>query len=291
MVQKSQYDLINKKKMNVNKILIFLVLISAFSYNCSAQNDNVVGKYSVTFDEIKKVTEQPYNEEPFDIYIFRDNTFMYYPKNPIWGYSVSSGIWRLKGDTLLLDSTIKNLECIGVGRFDMPFNKISFQIFKRNRVGGNWHEKADKDDDLHFFIITDSGTYENYADSLGMIVVDKSQKVKSIYIEDWGRKSNVVKLSKDTDLNYYIVTYTPYRQFDKEKWIVLDENKIRPKNFATNTFAKYVLQRDITYDEINGKPTPINPQLQNLKSKYPRADNWIMNANQILYIDEKQVKL
>lgn len=236
----------------LSNLLIFNVLVFAALSAFSQQIDKVVGKYYIPND-IKNSCEY-YNEryntlfEDYSIEFYPNHKFKYYNESGfIYGPYQTQGVWKLSGDTIILDSGIKELSMESFGCFEYPFNKYTFKIFELSKGCTNWFHKA-HEASVYNFLTVNGDTIKLHPDENGLISFGKDTVAISIWGHSIFRETNKVDLQADKKLNFYIVKCSYQRQFAKEKWIFRKDGTIIPVDRQTNELAYYTLVKDDKWD-------------------------------------------
>lgn len=170
----------------LSKVLIFSVLTFTISSAYSQQIDNVVGKYYLPND-IKNSCEHYYGRcnkifEDYYIEFYPNHKFKYYNESGfIYGPYQTQGEWELSGDTIILDSGIKELSMESFGCFEYPFNKYTFKIFELSKGCTNWFHKG-HEASVYNFLTVNGDTLKLHPDENGFISFGKD----TVAISMWG---------------------------------------------------------------------------------------------------------
>ena len=217
----------------------------------SQENQKIIGKYIMQDDsDLTQVVER------YSLELYNNNRFKYVSEFNIYGPIETGGYWFINNDTIILDSQVKELEVDAFVNVDYSLHSYHFEFLDLIKGSTNWFKKGSSLN-IFYFVTENNDTLIYQPDSTGCINIDKSMKIKKI----WGNnqyKSNEICLPSDEFINCFIVKYSPYRQFNNEKWLLTDNNTIIPFDRKNNRQAEYYLERDNSWNKETLWREPIN---------------------------------
>lgn len=236
--------------------LCLILLIAQLPFVATGQNvavSDVVGEFSAKNVLINdKSHYTAYARE--DLMLYADKHFIYFVAST-YGVQTTFGKWCLENDSLVLDSEVPELSMECMGNYEFPIDSCTFKVLNLDRASHCWYHKGYGD---FYFMTQDNDTILCRPDSLGYITLSKSLKIVKLWGDSYYLRSNDVYMPADKDLNFFVVKYSDYRQFAKEKWAMVDNNTIRPVDRVHGCLADYVLKRDPSWDTSQKweQPTP-----------------------------------
>ncbi len=254
------------KELLLNLLIFnFLAFVASSAY-CQ-KIDNVVGRYYTPIDGESCSTHEKIIFEYYSIEFYPNHKFKYCNTiGLIYGPYETQGKWELSGDTIILDSGIKELSVESFGCFEYPFNKYTFKILELSKGCTNWFDKGHTIS-VYNFLTTNGDTLKLHPDENGYISFHKDTVAVCIWGESFFRKTNKVYLPKDKELNFNIVKCSLQRQFSQEKWILQKNGTIVPVDRSTNKWANYTLHKDKDWNPNTGWTDAWTPQLDKYKKK------------------------
>ena len=248
-----------RQQLRLISISFYIFFFSAF---CQQFDDKVLGCYLVPNNIKDKVVED------YCIMFFANHRFKYTPMNNYLSGALESetaGFWSLHGDTIILDSKVKELTMESLGNFEYPFDNYTFKILELQKGSINWFDKCHSLRMFHF-LTTNNDTLSLAPDENGMISISKKIPIACIWAESM-YISNKVYMPDDGDLNFFIIKYSPYRQFVGEKWVLNANGTIIPIDRNTNQKGDYCLYRDIEWDSNKIWEDVVPPRLRMYKQR------------------------
>lgn len=229
------------RKLRLGLWAISVVLVSSFIVTGQLLDDEIVGRYHVP-NAIKNSVDGDYSIE-----FYPNHKFKYILKSSIYGFRVETqGNWSTCGDTIILNSPIEELSIEGMGCLEYPYEEYTFKVLRLENGSLNWFDKCESFH--HFYFRTsDNDTLDCTPDENGIISIEKNCKIEEIWA-DVIYTSNKVHMPKDKDLNFFILKFSPYRQFANEKWVFNGADGVLPIDRITKQYADYCLQRELKGD-------------------------------------------
>lgn len=250
-----------EKELHLSLLAISLLYILSFPAFCQQINNKVVGRYFVP-DSVKDRIVEDYCIEFYSNYRFKYIS----NNNYLFGCMLETpGFWSVCGDTIILNSEVEELTIESMGNLEFPFENYTFKIFELEKGSVNWFDKCPPFQ-IFNFLTANNDTLRLAPNDDGIISINKDTTIVCI----WANMlyvSNKVYMPSDRDLNFFIIKYSPYRQFDKEKWIIRDDGTINPIDRYSNRQADYSLQRDYKWDPDAQWEDIVPPSLRMHKSR------------------------
>lgn len=237
---------------NVLLRLMLINILFCFALTMFPQNyQNIIGKYIMQDDmDLTKIVER------YSLELYSQNRFKYVSESVYYGPVEIGGYWHINNDTIVLNSEVKELEIEAFVNLDYSLDFYQFVCLDLIKGSTNWFRKSSSLNKF-FFVTENNDTLIHRPDSTGCIKIDKSHKI----IKFWGQNqylSNEIFLPSDEYINCIRVKYSPYRQFNNEKWLLTDKNTIIPFDRKNNSQAEYYLERDNSWDNETPWREPIN---------------------------------
>lgn len=242
---------LGKTIMGKEQLLSLLVInmyfgaLSAFSQQKDCQ---IIGRFEIPNEAKSLSISDNFLFEDYCIEFYPNHKFKYYSINDfVYGPSETQGVWELNGDTLILDSGVKELSIDCFGNFEFPFNQYTFKILDLAKGTNNWYCKG-HESSIYYFITVKGDTLRLNPNENGLITISKDTAISCIWGQSLYRATNKVYMPADRELNFAIIKNSIQRQFSKEKWILNQSGLITPIDRHTNKGASYYLIRDNSWN-------------------------------------------
>lgn len=227
------------------KYLIVNILSVSSLYAFSQQKDfSVVGQFSM----LDNISSKDYAER-FSIVFYDNHRFQYSPISALYGIVNVYGDWTMSGDTVILNTPVNELEMDCMVYLDYPMDFNTFKVLERVKGSSYCFRNSDSTQN-YFFKTADNDTIIKKTDEEGLIILPKNKIIEKIWVENLNLCSNEVLMPTDNNLNFFVLKYSPIRQFRNEEWILKDENTLIPFERKSNRLASYVLKRDMEWDRM-----------------------------------------
>lgn len=255
-----------ERKLRLGLWAISVALVSSFIVSSQILDDEVLGRYCIPNNVKNRVVED------YSVEFYPNHKFKYILTSSIYGCIVETqGSWSTCGDTIILDSQIEELSIEGMGYFEYPFEEYTFRVLRLENGSLNWFNKCESFN--HFYFRTlDGDTLNCTPDDNGIISISKKIRIEEIWADNI-YTSNKVHMPKDKDLNFFILKYSPYRQFVYEKWIFSGVDGIMPIDRSTKQYADYCLQRESRWDTSMIWEDPVIFKLRMIKNGHSMLNN------------------
>lgn len=231
-------------KSLLKHLIVSILGLACFNAFPQQQELRLVGKFSMPYDIISK----DYAER-FSIIFYDNHRFKYSPISALYGIVDIYGDWTMSGDTVILNTPVNELEMDCMVYLEYPMDYNTFKVLERVKGSPYCFRNSDSTQN-YFFKTADNDTITKKADDKGLIMLPKNKIIDKIWVENLNLCSNEVFMPTDDYLNFFVLKYSPIRQFRNEKWVLKDENTIIPFERKYNRLASFELRRDLKWDRM-----------------------------------------
>jgi hypothetical protein len=209
-----------------NKLLIIILLgISNYAFS----QDNIFGTYSHIDDSKVEFLE-----------LKSDSTFWYCYgcslKNS-WDDDNSFGYWEVKDNSLLiLNSTTPKIVTI-YEDYDKKLNLLTINVFPSDFPN-------ERHSFYNLFVITEKEDTLSFYKQLDKTTIRKKIKIKSFWIEDMTGLKYLPYEVISVNNNIFNVIFYKGRVFENENWVIVNENRLRPKGIDGKLQDYFLIKRE-----------------------------------------------
>lgn len=205
----------------MNKIGIITILIFILSLQCYSQN-NLSGTFQYT-------GSNPLLEET--LVLHPDNSFEYSLKMHIGIYFRNTGNWFQRDSCLILDSHPQKDRLLVWESYKKKSKGFKIDVKEKNNKLCMYY---------HLTVISSNNDTIVFRDQYDKTIL-KEQPMSFWITNTLGVNSPEYKV-KSLWTNIFDVLFEESRVFENEDWIIIDQNKIRPR-YLDGKFYKYFLER------------------------------------------------
>lgn len=212
-----------------NTAILFILFFSICSY-CKSQSD-LFG----TFKYNRK--EGPLFDESITLY--RNGTFKYVLKMDMGVSFENTGNWQQRDSSLILDSSPQKEKIIVWESYERKLQKTKFKIISKDSGIPMYY---------HLVAILPNRDTLIFKDQYIETTI-RERPISFWIINTAGLKSSEYKI-KSIEANSFKALFENNRVFENEDWLIVDDNKIRPRGLDGD-FHGYYLEKTYPSDINN----------------------------------------